>query len=73
MKSLTILSAKLSAAYQSVKGLMIKLNHLESDMQTPVIEKLSQIKKIREELGKIGEEIDILKGNIKLLKNYQVN
>jgi len=71
--SMTFLTVKLSMAIANVKLLMQKINEIETDTQTPAIEKLSQIKKIREELSKVGTEIDIIKKEITLLNAYRVN
>jgi hypothetical protein len=71
--TITVLGTKLTAAYQSVKQLMAELSCIEADRQTPAMERLSQIKKIREELNKVGDEIDSIKKEIMLLNAYQVN
>lgn len=71
--TITVLGTKLSVAYQSVKELMAELKRIEADTKTPAIERLSQIKKIREELNKVGDEIDSIKREITLLNAYRVN
>jgi division protein CdvB (Snf7/Vps24/ESCRT-III family) len=73
LASTTILGAKLLIAIDAVKSLTAKIKELEEDMQTPVIQKLSQIKKIKEELSKVGTEIDMIKKSIKLLSDYHIN
>jgi len=71
--TVTVLGTKLSVAYQSIKELMAELKRIEMDTKTPAIERLSQIKKIREELNKVGDEIDSIKREITLLNAYRVN
>lgn len=70
---MTILGARLSIAIGTIKMLMQKIEEIEADTQTPAIQKLSEIKKIKEELSKVGEEIDNIKNSIKLLNEYRVN
>lgn len=70
---MTILGARLSIAISTIKMLMQKIREIETDMQTPAIQKLSEIKKIKKELSKVGEEIDNIKEEIKLLNAYRVN
>lgn len=73
LTGISIVKAKLLIAIDTVKNLMTQLKEIELDVQMPAIQKLSKIKKIREELDKVGIEIDILKNEIKLLNSYQVN
>jgi hypothetical protein len=70
---MTILGARLSIAIGTVKMLMQKIREIEADAQTPAIQKLFEIKKIKEELSKVGEEIDSIKREITLLNEYRVN
>lgn len=67
------LNTKLSIAMLIVKSLLRHLNDVEANPQMPDIEKLSEIKKIREELDKVGMEIDIIKNDIILLKTRHIN
>lgn len=67
------LHTKLSIAMLIVKSLLRHLNDVEANPQMPEIEKLSEIKKIREELDKIGAEIDTVKNEITLLKTSHIN
>lgn len=60
-------------ALDTVKGLLSQIKEIESNTQMPVIEKLSEIKKIRVELNKVAVEIDNIKNSIKLLSNYSIN
>jgi hypothetical protein len=50
-----------------------KLQAIENDKQANITEKLSQIKIIREEIKKVGMEIDSIKKEIILEDTYKVN
>ncbi len=68
-----LLSANMLACSYTVKNLLARIYALEEDTQVSVEEKLSQIKKIREEITKVGMEIDSIKKEITLLNSYNVN
>lgn len=67
------LATKMLVCSYVVRGLLDKIRTLEADTDVPLEEKLSQIKKIREEMTKVGTEIDSIKKEITLLKSYSVN
>lgn len=67
------LQAKLVVCSHTVKALLRQIKEIESDVQVPANEKLSKIKMIREELSKVGMEIDTVKKEITLLNTYNVN
>ena len=67
------LSAKLLVCTHTVRDLITQIKKIEDDAQAPVNEKLSKIKIIREEITKVGAEIDKLKNEIKLLRAYSIN
>jgi uncharacterized protein Yka (UPF0111/DUF47 family) len=67
------LHAHLVKAINTVKELLRQIKELEANTQMLAIEKLSEIKKIREELNKVGTEIDNIKREIKLLDSYRLN
>lgn len=67
------LNARLVVAKHTVQNLLQQIKEIESNVQTDVNEKLSQIKKIREEITKVGTEIDSIKKEITLLNAYSVN
>jgi hypothetical protein len=73
LAGMTILGAKLAIAIGTVKNLMHKIKEIEANDQMPAIQKLSEIKKIRAELDKVGMEIDSVKKEINLLNAYRVN
>jgi hypothetical protein len=56
-----------------IKEIVAQIKKIESDQEMPAIEKISQIKIIKEELNKVGTEIDSLKKEIKLLTDYSIN
>lgn len=71
--TIVVLGTKLSVAYQTIKELMRQLQQIEVNTQIPANQRLEEIKKIKAELDKVGEEIDSIKREIKLLDQYRVN
>lgn len=67
------LSAKLLVCTHTVRSLITQIKEIEVDAKASVNEKLSKIKMIREEINKVGTEIDKLKKEIILLNTYSVN
>lgn len=67
------LNARLVVAKHTVQGLLLQIKEIERDVQTDANEKLSQIKKIKDEITKVGTEIDSIKKEITLLNAYSVN
>jgi len=67
------LNARLVVAKHTVQNLLQQIKEIEGNAQTDVNEKLSQIKNIREEITKVGTEIDNIKKEITLLNAYSVN
>ena len=57
----------------TVKDLLAKIYALEADTESSVDDKFWQIKKIREEISKVGVEIDSIKKEITLLNTYATN
>ncbi len=68
-----LLSANMLACNYTVKNLLSKIYALEADTQTTSEEKLSEIKKIKDEITKVSTEIDSIKKEITLLNDYSVN
>jgi type I restriction-modification system DNA methylase subunit len=52
---------------------LLKIAELEQDTEAPLEAKLSEIKKIKDEITKVGTEIDSIKREITLLNTYNVN
>ena len=67
------LAAKMLVCSYIVRGLLDKIRALETDTTVPIEEKIPEIKKIRDEMTKVGTEIDSIKKEITLLKSYNVN
>lgn len=67
------LTARMVVARHTLKNLISQIKEIEGDAQADVNVKLSQIKKIKEEITKVGMEIDSIKKEIKLLNSYSVN
>jgi hypothetical protein len=73
MQKLAMLGVRLTVATQSMKILLKDLDRLDGDTKSPPNQRLEEIKKIRAELSKVGTEIDSIKEEITLLKQYRVN
>jgi hypothetical protein len=67
------LSAKMLVCTHTVKNLLDRIHAIEEDTEASTESKLLQIKKIRDEITKVGMEIDTIKTEITLLKLYSVN
>lgn len=67
------LSIRIIVYTYSLKDFLCQIQKIEQDTQTPVKERLSQIKKIKIELDKVSTEIDNIKKEIKLLNTYNLN
>lgn len=67
------LRVNLAVCKETIKDYLVRLDAIEKDNQTSAEERLLQIKKIREEINKVGEEIDFLKKEIMLINDYSVN
>jgi hypothetical protein len=67
------LTNRMVIASHLVKSLLSQIKEIETNEKTSANEKLSQIKKIREEISKVGTEIDSVKNEINLLTTYNVN
>jgi type I restriction-modification system DNA methylase subunit len=67
------LSANMMVCNYTVRNLLSKIAALEANAQVPVEEKLSEIKKIKDEITKVGTEIDSIKKEITLLNSYNLN
>jgi len=67
------LQLHLLEALDTVNNLLHQIKEIEANSQMPAIEKLSEIKKIRAELNKVGTEIDNIKKEIKLLSTNLLN
>ncbi len=73
MSKQEMLSTRMLVAAHTARNLIEQIKKIEEDIQVPAIEKLSQIKKIREEITKVGAEIDDIKKSIMLLNTHNVN
>jgi hypothetical protein len=56
-----------------LKDLLNQIKCIENDTQESTNDKLLKIKKIREELSKVGTEIDSIKKEIKIIRTYSLN
>lgn len=65
--------SRLSAARHTIKNLLSQINIVENDNDMLTSDKLDKIKKIQEEITKVGMEIDSIKREIILLNAYDVN
>ena len=67
------LSSNMLACRHTVKKLLRRIFDLELDTETSSEEKMPEIKKIKDEMMKVGVEIDKINQEIRLLRNYNVN
>lgn len=67
------LNAKLVVCTHTIKSLLRQIKEIEGDLQMSVNEKFSKIKMIKEELTKVGTEIDTVKKELTLLNTYNIN
>ena len=67
------LETRLVVAKETVRSLLFRIQEIEQSAQLGVNEKLSEIKKIKEEMIKVGTEIDNIKKEITLLNTFHVN
>lgn len=67
------LSSDMLACRFVVKKLLQRIFDLEYDTQSSSEEKMFEIKKIKDEMTKVGAQIDKIKREITLLGNYNVN
>lgn len=67
------LKIRLVTAKETARSLLFRIQEIEKKDNAGLIEKLSEIKMIKEEISKVGMEIDSIKKEITLLNNYHVN
>ena len=67
------LAAKMLVCSYTARNLLERIAALEADTQLTSEEKFTQIKIIRDEITKVGTEIDSIKKEVKLLETYNVN
>jgi hypothetical protein len=68
-----VLAARMLVCSDTLKNLLMRIAALEADKELSADEKLSQIKIVKEEITKVGTEIDSIKKEIKLLDAYSIN
>ncbi len=59
--------------YKKRKPFLKQIDILEVNLEISPSEKLTEIKKIRDQLDKVGMEIDMIIKEINLLNTYRVN
>ena len=67
------LKSRLEECSKILKEYLSQLDAIEKDINTPESQRITQIKKIRDEITKVGTEIDSIKKEIMLLKDYSIN
>ena len=67
------LSTNMLVCNYTVKKLLLRIAELERDAEAPLETKLTEIKKIKDEITKVGTEIDSIKKEITLLNTFNVN
>lgn len=64
---------KMISCSELLKLFTKQLQNIENDLQLEVNEKQNQIKIIKDEISKVGAEIDIIKKEVKLINSYTIN
>lgn len=67
------LSAKMLVCSHTVRDLLRQIHAIEADTEATPSSRLEKIKKIKDEITKVGAEIDSLKREFTLLNKYTVN
>jgi hypothetical protein len=67
------LMARMLVFNLTLKNLLQQIKDLENNDQLSANSKLTEIKKIQEEIKKVGMEIDMVKNGITLLNAYNIN
>lgn len=67
------LEAELTRCTSTIKLLLCKIYEIENDEQSPITVRKEKLKIIREEINKVGMEIDKVRKEINLHGNYNVN
>jgi hypothetical protein len=67
------LSARLTVCSHTIRALLSEIKEIEFDAKMSVNDKLDKIKIIREEISKVGMEIDSIKKEIILIHAYKIN
>lgn len=67
------LTIKMKVCMHTLKSLLRQIKAIEADTQSPINDRILQIKKIQDELSKVGSEIDNIKKEIKLIQTYSLN
>lgn len=67
------LTVKMKVCSHILKELLQEIKYIENDNKTPINDRILQMKKIREELSKVGTEIDSIKKEIKLVETHSLN
>jgi len=67
------LTIQLKFCVDILKDLLNQIKCVENDTQESTNDKLLKIKKIREELSKVGTEIDSIKKEIKIIRTCSLN
>lgn len=71
--SSSMMATRLLVATNSVKEYLEQINKIEVDPTMPDKEKLSELKKIKQAITKVNEEIDNIKKEIRLSGLYRVS
>lgn len=67
------LDERLKIVADKTKKLLEEIYEIEANAQTPANEKLSHIRKIKDQLEKVAVEVDNIKREFNLLTHYRVN
>jgi len=67
------LSVRMTVCNHIARDLLSKICDIENDTKTSTDEKIEQMKKIRDEIMKVSDEIDNIKKEIKLISDCSIN
>ena len=67
------LSTRLLVCKHTLTTLLSQIDKIEKDIQIPVAERYAKIKMIKDEINKVGTEIDTVKKELILLNTKNIN
>jgi hypothetical protein len=68
-----MLGTRMLVATHTIKNLLDQIKKIEENINEPDIKRLSQIRKIKDEITKVGTEVDNIKKSITILNTCKSN
>jgi len=69
----SMLGTRMLVATHTIKNLLDQIKKIEENINEPDIKRLSQIRKIKDEITKVGTEVDNIKKSITILNTCKSN